>query len=187
MLFRIVPLLNASPMCGEATFIFLLTTCSSHNLHTFFTIILRSLVEYGAVDVSDPHHPASRQNPVTGIHTPHLKESPHPLRANHRKRHKPKGNMLGRSAATAARVAARSQPKGQKRTFIDYLTNYPDRVSSIASVPPERRPRSFSVSPPFRTGSYAESTYTTNGFDLLETVFCSCWSVVAYNEWVAWH
>lgn len=95
--------------------------------------------------------------------------------------------MLGRSAATAARVAARSQPKGQKRTFIDYLTNYPDRVSSIASVPPERRPRSFSVSPPFRTGSYAESTYTTNGFDLLETVFCSCWSVVAYNEWVAWH
>ena len=37
--------------------------------------------------------------------------------------------MLGRTALTATRVVARSQPKGQKRTFIDYLTNYPDRVS----------------------------------------------------------
>ena len=78
------------------------------------------------------------------IHTPHLYESP--LRQSQPTPQTPDGTMLGRSAATAARVAARSQPKGQKRTFIDYLTNYPDRVTSIGSVPPERRPQSFSVS-----------------------------------------
>ena len=64
--------------------------------------------------------------------------------------------MLGRSAATAARVAARSQPKGQKRTFIDYLTNYPDRVSTIVSVSPERRPLVSRYRWCLRTGFYAE-------------------------------
>mmetsp|Transcript_29087 Transcript_29087/g.63159 ORF Transcript_29087/g.63159 Transcript_29087/m.63159 type:complete len:105 (+) Transcript_29087:43-357(+) len=50
--------------------------------------------------------------------------------------------MLGRTALTASRVAVRrsasAQPaaaaKGQRRTFIDYLTNYPDRVQEIKKV-----------------------------------------------------
>ena len=82
--------------------------------------------------------------------------------------------MLGRSAATAARVAARSQPKGQKRTFIDYLTNYPDRVSAIVSVPSERRPLVFSVSVVPSYWILRGATHTTNGFDRLNPRWCSC-------------
>ena len=92
-----------------------------------------------------------------------------------------KENMLGRSAATAARVAARSQPKGQKRTFIDYLTNYPDRVSFIASVPPERRPRSFSVSVALSYRFLRRTNVHDQRMTSWRLVFCSCWSVVAYS------
>mmetsp|Transcript_15408 Transcript_15408/g.31155 ORF Transcript_15408/g.31155 Transcript_15408/m.31155 type:complete len:90 (-) Transcript_15408:2582-2851(-) len=84
--------------------------------------------------------------------------------------------MLGRTALTASRVAVRrsaasAQPaaaaKGQRRTFIDYLTNYPDRVSGSAA---ERSGAEGVGSgrgwgrPGERVGRCQDATHTTNGF-----------------------